>query len=206
MIGESTMKKKIISILIVVVVITVSFLYAHIDKNNYLYDRNADTSKFHNTGILAEGEEIRQTFVAEEESIDGINVKVAMSGNIEDVVLKYTLLDENSEKLFAGVVPANELENNKFNKLAMSEITRTKGKHYTLILSEENSDEQNGISFYVEPAKQGERKLIIKGTEDGGTLVARVISHQFDMETFCVLLGMIAFVAAFMKILYKFFK
>lgn len=206
MIGESTMKKKVISVLVICVVIAASFLYAHIDKNIYLYDRNADTSTFYNTGVLKEGEEIRQTFLSEEETLDGLNIKVAMSGNVEDVVLKYTLLNDESEKLFTGTVSASELENNKFNKLEMHGITATKEKQYTVLLNVENSDEQNGISFYVEPTKQGEHQLNIRGVEEEGTLVARVISHRFDGETFFVLLGMIAFVAAFMKILYKFFK
>ena len=91
-------------------------------------------------------------------------------------------------------------------EIAKRGITATKEKQHTVLLSVENSDEQNGISFYVEPTKRGEHPLNIRGIEEEGTLVARVISHRFDGETLCVLLGMIAFVAAFMKILYKFFK
>ena len=46
----------------------------------------------------------------------------------------------------------------------------------------------------------------IKNNDTDGTLVTRIISHRFDVETFIVFLGIVAFVAMFMKVLYKFFK
>ena len=56
MIGDkSKMKKKIVSCLMVCVVIVFAYFYAYIDKNSYIYDRNADTSTFYSTGILTEG-------------------------------------------------------------------------------------------------------------------------------------------------------
>lgn len=200
------MKKKIISCLMLVVIIAFSYFYAHIDKNSYIYNRNADTGLFYGTGILEENEKLTQTFIAKEDSINGINIKVVISGNVEDVVLHYALFDETLNTVCESSVYAGELEHNKFNKLELPEILETKGKQYTLVLSEENSDEQNGIGFYIEPGRQDNQKLSIKENETDGTLVTRIICHRFDLETFIVLLGMITFVAVFMKILYKMFK
>ncbi len=200
------MKKKIISCFVICVVVVLSYFYAHIDKNSYIYNRNADTGIFYSTGILEEGEEVTQSFIAEEDAIDGINIKVSMAGNVEKVVVKYAILDENSKKVFEGSVPAIDLENNKFNLLDVKRISDTKGREYTLVFSEENSDEQNGAAFYLEPARQGEQQLLIKGNETDGTLVLRTVCHRFDVETFVVLLGMILFVVTFMKVLYKLFK
>ena len=42
--------------------------------------------------------------------------------------------------------------------------------------------------------------------EAQGALAARYISHRFDVETFVVLLGFVAFIVIFMKLLYKLFK
>lgn len=200
------MKKKMISCLMIVIVIVLSYFYAHIDKNSYLYDRNADTGTFCGTGVLEEDEEIRQTFMADENTIDGINIKVSISGTVDDVVLHCVLLDENMQKVSETTVAASELENNKFNKLEFSEVTETKGKQYTIVLSEENSDDQNGIGFYYEPSGSEEQNLMIKENEVDGNLVARSICNRFDVETFVVLLGIIAFVVVFMKVLYKYFK
>ena len=121
------MKKKITSCFVICVVVILSYFYAHIDKNSYIYNRNADTGTFYSTGILEEGEEIVQSFIAGENAIDGINIKVSKAGNVEKVVVKYAILDENSKKVFEGSVPAIELENNKFNLLDVEGISDTEG-------------------------------------------------------------------------------
>ena len=200
------MKKKVISCLVVCLVIILSYFYAHIDKNSYIYNRNADTGSFYSTGILLDDEEVTQSFVAEEDCIDGINIKISLSGKVEKVVVRYAILDESSTKLYEGTVPAVRLENNKFNQLEVEKINDTKGKTYTLVLSAENANEQNGVAFYLEPGRYSDQKLMIKGNETDGTLIMRSICHRFDVETFVVLLGMVAFVTGFMKVLYKLFK
>ena len=200
------MRKKIISCLIICVVIVLSYFYAHIDKNSYIYNRNSDTALFYGTGILLNSEEITQTFIAEENVIDGFNIKIATAGNVDKVVLSYSVIDEMSEVIAQAKVPANALESNKFNRLEIPTIENTEGKQYTLVLSTENADEQNGVGFYIEPGRRENQQLTIKNNDTDGTLVARIISHRFDMETFVVLLGIILFVVMFMKVLYKFFK
>lgn len=200
------MKKRIKSCLLVVVIVVLSVFYAHIDKNTYIYDRHADTDTFYSTGILKKGEQITQTFVAQEDTIDGINIKVSCTGNVADVDLQYALLDEELNKVESGTVSARKLENNKFNKISFSKISDTQGKKYTLVLQEENSDDLNGISFYVGDDVSKEQQLTIRGSEVEGTLITRTISHGFDLESFVVLLGMISFIVMFLKVLYKYFK
>lgn len=200
------MKRKISSCIMIVLVIVLSYFYAHIDKNSYIYNKSADTGTFYGTGILRNNEELTQTFIAEEDAIDGINIKVTILGNVENVVLTYALVDGTSKEVCQATISASELENNKFNQLKIPKITETEGKQYTLVLREENSDEQNGVGFYLEPSSRDEQKLVVKDNETDGTLVARVVCHRFDLETFVVMLGMITFIVAFMKVLYKFFK
>ena len=200
-------KKTVVStILLSVLVILVSFLYAHIDKNIYLYDRNADTSTYYGTGILTQGEEVSQTFVSTEDNIDGINIKVSLTGNVENIILHYTLVDLITDEVYESQVHAKELENNKFNQLSVGRITEAKGKPYELVLKVENSDEQNGISFYAAHGVVENQPLVIKESQSEGTLVARIICHRFDMETFIVFIGIIVFIVVFMKVLYKSFK
>lgn len=198
--------KKIISCVMICIVIVISYLYSHIDINNYIYDRNIDATTFYATGVLKENENIIQTFISQEDSIDGINIKVATSGNVEHSLLKYALLDESSNAVFQGTVSGNDLENNKFNRLNVEGVKGTKGKQYTLVLSVENSDEQNGFVFYIAPKKQENIQLLVRDNEVEGTLVTRIICYRYDVETNIVALGMVAFVFAFMKILYRFFK
>ncbi|MFR8353763.1 MAG: hypothetical protein ACLVB1_15070, partial [Blautia obeum] len=83
------MKKYIKTGIGILIIVVLAFLYAHIDKNSYLYDRNADTSAFISTGVLLEGETISQEFVSEEDILDGLNIKCSVTGNVEDVEVQY---------------------------------------------------------------------------------------------------------------------
>lgn len=200
-------KKTVVStILLSVLVILVSYIYAHIDKNIYLYDRNVDTSTYYATGILTQGEEVSQSFVSTEDNIDGINIKVSLTGNVENIILHYTLVDLITDEVYESQVYAKELENNKFNQLSVGRITEAKGKPYELVLKVENSDEQNGISFYAAHGVVENQPLVIQESQSEGTLVARIICHRFDIETFIVFIGIIVFIVVFMKVLYKSFK
>lgn len=200
------MKKKVIKIVSVCVVLILAFLYAHIDKNVYLYDRNADTSIFVNTGILQESENISQTFVAAEDTIDGINIKVSIAGDVENIVLHCAIKDDVTGELQEATVKGGQLKNNKFNQIELPQITHAKGKQYTLIIYADNCDEQNGVSFYIDPTHVNGQDLYVKGNETQGILIARTICHRFDVETFLVLLGILGFITVFLKVLYKLFK
>lgn len=203
---KNKIKKIIYMVIIGVAVLGFSYIYAHIDKNSYIYDRNMDTSLYYGTGILKGGQSIEQTFISEEETIDGINLKVSQIGNVENVILHYSITDVQTGENVAASIPTIELNNNKFNQLAIPQIKEAKGKTYTLILTVENSDEQNGVSFHVAPGTVEGQKLNVTGNTSEGALVVRMICRRFDMETFIVLLGIVLFVVVFMKKLYKSFR
>ena len=202
------MKKYIKTGIGILIVVILAFLYAQIDKNSYLYDRNADTSTFISTGTLLEGETISQGFVSEEEILSGINMKCSVLGDASDVEVQYSLRDIETGKVVAsGSVKAGEINNNKFNQFRMEPIDSAKGKEYLLEITETGADAANGVSFYVVPQKEeGAQVLNIKNNETEGSLAVRYVSHRFDMETFVVLLGFAAFIVIFMKLLYKLFK
>ena len=200
------MKKRIVSCLIICAVLVLSFFYSHIEDNTCVYSEDADISTYISTGTLSGDEELTQAFVAQEESIDGIRLKVDLLGNVENVILHYTLLDESLNELYKGTVPATELENQEFNVLKTSKISNASGKKYVLVLSEENSDLQNGVSFHLTPGRPDGEDLMIKGNSTDAALVVEFICNRFDLETYVVLIGMITFIAVFMKVLYKMFK
>lgn len=206
MIGENKMKKKIVSFLIMCAVIFLSYFYAHVDYNSYIYDRHIDTTMYYGTGPLLDDETITQTFISEENTIDGFNIKIVTSGNVEKLVLEYSVIDEKFEVVAQAKVPANTLESNKFNHLDIPTIENSAGKQFTIVMSVDNADEQNGVGFYVASGRNGNQQLNIRNNDTDGTLVVRIISHRFDMETFIVFLGIVTFVVMFMKVLYKFFK
>ncbi len=201
------MKKKITVILLIAGVLVLAYLYAHIDKNTYLYDRNTDSADLTGTGILEEKEEILQSFTCAEDSIDGINLKATVIGSPENVELQYALTDpESGEAILQGKIQGLEIKNNKFNKLKFPVLKGTKGKNYILRLTESGTGEEVGIGFFLSPTGEQGQELRVRGNDTQGTLAVRVLTHRFDLETFIVLLGIIAFIAGFMKVLYKLFK
>lgn len=200
------LKNRVISFLLIGVVLILSYFYSHVDESTCIYNVDADMSTYISTGTLSEGEELSQTFVAQNESIDEIKVKVDLQGDIRNVILQYTLLDEKFNEVYHGEIAASELKNQEFNVLKMNHMEHTKGKTYTLVFKEQNSDVQNGVSFWLTPGRQNGKELIIKGNSTDAELVAESIGNHFDIETYLVLLGMITFIVVFMKVLYKMFK
>lgn len=205
--GLQDMKKRLGIIILGIGVLIFVYFYAHIDKNTYLYDRNTDSAELIGTGIPAAGEEITQSFTSIEDSLDGINLKATVIGDAENVELEYSLLDEKSgEVVRTETIPGAEIKSNKFNILKFQTLKDTKGKNYILRLSESGSGDNAGISFYLSEREGTQGKLKVKGQEIEGNLAVRTLTHRFDLETCVVLVGILAFIAGFMNVLYRMFK
>lgn len=199
------MKKKIKKGIIVIIILVCAFLYAHIDKLTYFYEK--DTQDFVNIGNLTDAN-ISQNFICEENILDGIQAKCSITGQIESVQIKYSLIDEETNKEVAqGSVLGSEIKNNKFNRFEFpQQIKGCKGKQYRIVFEEIGSDELNGVSFYIVQEAKKDMKLTVKGSEIDGVMAARTISHRFDVETFGVLIIFVIYITIFMKLLYKLFK
>lgn len=205
--GLQDMKKKLGIIILSIGALIFSWLYAHIDKNIYLYDRNTDSAELVGTGIPLDGEEITQSFTSVEDAIDGINLKATVIGDAENVNIEYSLIDETSgEAVRTGAVPGTEIKNNNFNILRFQTLKDTRGKNYILRLSESGAGDNAGISFYLSEREGQGGMLKVRGQEMNGNLAVRMLTHRFDLETFFVLLGILIFIAGFMNILYRMFR
>lgn len=184
------MKKKILSIVFAIILLAASFWYSHIDKNTYLYEKNMDTSEFVQTGVLEPGDKLTQTFVSREDVLEGINLKMSVSGDVSAVELKCSLINRETGETVSGIIAGEEIKNSRFNRINFNRIEGAEGKQFDLVLEETGSDSLNGISLYT----------------GGGNLIVRTISHRFDMETFAVLLGFEVFIGTFLYALYKLFE
>ena len=87
------MKKKLSMIVFVAVLIAFTCMYAIVDKNNAIYDRAVDTSQYVALG-LEQGEMVSQSFVSTEDKLDGINIKMSVSGQANDKKISYVLKDD----------------------------------------------------------------------------------------------------------------
>ena len=95
------MKKKIQIIIAGIIIVAGSFLYAHIAKNNYIYDRDVDTSEYITTGSFL-NETVQEQFKSNEDTLDGVRVKCRITGTPSDTVIKYSLTDAETQKVVAS--------------------------------------------------------------------------------------------------------
>jgi hypothetical protein len=199
------MKHRLKVILLGIVVVIVAVCYAYIQKNTYLYPREVATDAYIATGVLLEGESITQSFVCEEDSMQGLNVKMTHIGEVSEVVVVYTITEVDTGKSVSAKMLGSEISNNKFNKLPFEILENTKGKQYEITLQEENGQVNQGIGFYLSlEGKSGE--LVVRGEQTEGSLIVRTLTQRFDFETFLVFLGLIAYIWIFIQILYKLFQ
>lgn len=201
-------KKNILyTILIWVVILVGSYLYAHIDKMHTLYAQCIDTSSYIASGDLSKGV-LEQTFLCKEDSLDGMSVKCQLFGDVTGIRLKYQLSEAGSDTVVAeGDMAADNIKNNQFTKCFFDEkVTECNNKQYVFKMTQENVSEQQGVGFYYENQVEDKSNLSISGEDKEGTLIAKTITKRFDLETFIVVVCFVAFIWAFFKVLYKLFK
>lgn len=199
------MKKGIKSIIMLLVVIVCSYLYAHVDVNTMLYDKKLDTSEYKRTGILNDGE-LSQEFVCYEDILDGVAVKCTISGDVSKVVLEYKIIEDATGREVEGKINASEISNSKFCKLKIKQLSNCRNKKYTFILKEVGADGENGIIFHYEGKREDNTNFMVNQQMVEGTLIAKTFSHRFDLETFTVFFAFIIYIVLFMKALYKLFE
>ena len=200
------MKKKIQVIIAGIIIVAGSFLYAHIGKNNYIYDRAVDTSEYITTGSFL-NETVQERFKSNEDTLDGVRVKCRITGTPSDTVIKYSLTDAETQKVVAnGETKATDLESGKFYNFKFDTVKNCKDKEYIFSIGTEGEIPDNAVLFCFERKTEQGTKFWINDEETDGTLIMKAVTNRFDAETFCVLLLFIVYVIAFMKFLYKLFK
>ncbi len=199
------MKKKLSWIILAVILIAFTCVYAIVDKNNAIYDRTVDTSNYASIG-LEQGEMVSQSFTSKEDKLDGINIKMSVSGQADKKKISYVLKDEDGKKVASGSASLEKIKAGKFFGLKFDELTGCKGKKYTFELTTEQCEKDAQVIVYAVPGADKEKTLEVKGEKAEGVMVLRTITHRFDVETFVVTAIFILYVIFFIRWLSKVFK
>ena len=199
------MKKKISWVIFAVILIAFAYVYAIVDKNNAIYDRTVDTSNYASIG-LEQGETVSQSFTSKEDKVDGINIKMSVSGQPDEKKISYVLKDEDGKKVASGNASLEKIKAGKFFTLKFDELTGCKEKTYTFELTAEQCEKDAQIIVYMVPGANKEEPLEVKGEKAEGVMVLRTITHRFDIETFVVTAIFILYVIFFVRWLSKVFK
>lgn len=175
---------------IILVIVVLCFAYAHIDKMHPVFNEDVDPADYVGTTV-GTTEEFQQAFVSGEEYIDGIALKFGTTGSkLHEVNLIYSIESEDGQILGTGKLEGSKFKNQKYNILEVEKIENVKGKILVFKCYLENTDAENGISI----------------SKEGENLVMKYYTSRFDLETFLIACALCAYVAVFMKILFKMFK
>ena len=199
------MKKKLSMIVFAAVLIAFTCMYAIVDKNNAIYDRAVDTSQYVALG-LEQGEMVSQSFVSTEDKLDGINIKMSVSGQANDKKISYVLKDDTGKTVTLGDASLEKIKAGRFFSLKFDELTGCKGKRYTFELTVEQCEKDTQVIVYAVPGASKDSLLVVKGEKADGVMVLRTVTHRFDVETFIVTALFILYVIFFIRWLSKVFK
>ena len=112
------------TIIVLIVCMIFAYLYAHVDKKEYFYNRTVDVGKYANTGVICE-KKLTQDVYSTEKSLDGIQVKTQNVGDCTNIKIKITILDKKTK------------QNLRQKEISVSDF-------------EIGADYGNGVTFYQE--------------------------------------------------------
>lgn len=200
------MKKWMKYSIAIVITLFCCFFYAHVDKAHNIYGNEPDNSNFiavqmdKNKGIV-------QAFNCGEEYFNGIELKIALFNEPLKGKMNYSLEDGKGKKLTSGSIEVADIKSGRIRKIKFDrKIKCNKDTTYVIKFSSDGLEEDKAIGLYYAPQEGQKNELNINGEDTEGILVMRTLTHRFDLETFIVVLGFIAYIAAFFKILYKMFS
>lgn len=79
------MKSKIKWLIALIILVLLAGLYSVVDKKTPIYDTEIDNSEYFSVD-LREGDRISQSFLAPEDTLDGVMIKMAAVGNLEGTI------------------------------------------------------------------------------------------------------------------------
>ncbi len=200
------MKSKIKATIGSIIFILAAFLYAHISKTTAIYDKEVDTSEYGNTGALIETE-VCQEFVCQENSLDAIRIKCTLNGNPQNTFLLYTLEDLDENKVVAeGRVDAGDAKITRMFEFRFDTVENTAGKHYRFNVWPEGASENGALGFAFERKVEENTNMLLNDEDIEGTLILKMVTDRFDLETFVVVLIFGVYIVFFFNFLYKLFR
>lgn len=199
------MKKKIGWSIFALILIAFTCLYAVVDKNHGIYDREIGSSEYISVE-LAKGDTLIQSFVSEEDFLDGINIKMSATGEPAEKEVSYMLKDNEGQEVASGKMSLEDLKAGKYFALKFDRISGCKDQEYTLEFTVSQSMDEGTVIVYDVPGAQDDSEFSVRGEKIDGTLALRTITHRFDVETFVVTAVFAVYVILFIRWLAKVFK
>lgn len=179
-------KKKIVAMILVLMF---ALVYAYVAKTTMIYNKSVDEYV-----ALGVQDNVEQIVVCKENTWDGVDIKCQTTGESMGGEIKMTIVDIENGQIKAEVVKnIAELKNGKFNRFWFSKIKECKGKTYKIMFENVKGKEVQGegVSFLA---------------QKDGTLLLKMVTKKFDIETFVMFVVILAYIVLFFRLLYRLFS
>lgn len=163
------------------------------------------------TSNLDNGAMVEQTFLCSHNGLRSLEIKVVLSNkenigdyswNIEDV--------ETGQIVASGKINAQSFRTKRALKdgwiqLDFSKIDDSKNRVYKYTMKS-NASEQESIAIYMTDKSEYAQILKVNSEEVTQALIIKMNMQRFNVETFIVMLGLIVYLAVFIRFMYRLFQ
>lgn len=205
------MKKVIRNSILIVIILGIALAYSFgiWGKNIYVQTASSGDNQF--TNELTGDIELAQTFLCPYSGLNSIKVKMLRVGNENVEGYSWQVSDKEGRIVANGVIGEDQLTERAFTKkkfltLEIPEQKNSKGMEYTLTITGTDVKKEGCLQAYITEGNQYAKELTLNGQQMDSSMVLKMNIRRFNVETFLVFWGLVAYVWVFFKFMYKLFK
>lgn len=204
-------------IILVVLIILSAVAYSYGEWPRAIYDTDVSSSVYENSGELTEGTVFEQRFVCSDEGFCGLKVKLTKLDHLKIGVYSWKIQETESGTIAgSGMIDESMTENKIFEsasalkrgniELDIPDQKGSEGKEYLFTIEAKNVEPEETMAVYL-TNKSGNDSFLKIGEEDSNQVgVIKLRYHRFNYETFIVFLGIMTYLAVFIKFMYRLFR
>ncbi|PWJ48378.1 hypothetical protein [Faecalicatena contorta] len=205
------MKKIIRNSILIIIIIGIAAIYSFGTWGKNIYVQTASSGDNKLTNELIGNIEIAQTFLSPYNGLNGVKIKMLRVGAEAVEGYSWRVCNDEGEVLAEGEIGESELTDStfmrkKFLTFKIPEQKDSKGKEYILYINGADVSKEGCLQAYVADGNHYAKQLTIDEKNIEGALVLKMDIMRFNLETFIVFLGLVAYVFVFFKFMYKLFR
>ena len=204
-------------ILLVLAVILLGGVYSYGEWSRAIYNTDISTGLYENTGALENGIAFEQQFTCYDEGFCGLSVKLSKLDHPVIGEYNWEIQDVEAGKVVGnGTIDESTTENKLFESssalkrgniiLNFPRQEGSAGKEYIFVIKESDVRADETMAVYLTEMNENSSSLKVGNQHMDKAGVIKLYYHRFNVETFIVFLGIMVYLAIFIKFIYKLFR
>lgn len=204
-------------IILVILVILSAAAYSYGEWPRAIYDTDVSSSVYENSGELTEGMVFEQRFVCSDEGFCGLKVKLTKLDHSKIGEYSWQIQEAESGAIAgSGVIDEGMTENKIFEnasalkrgniELDIPIQKESRGREYLFTIEAEDVEKEETMAVYLTNKSDNDSFVKIGGENSEQVGVIKLRYHRFNVETFIVFLGIMIYLAVFIKFMYRLFR